>query len=65
MKPLFSALIACAIVVSAATNYEDEGRRWWSHIEALANDRMESRNTGSEGHHKAAAYVAATPSLCP
>jgi Zn-dependent M28 family amino/carboxypeptidase len=33
--------------------------RWWSHVEALANDGMEGRNTGSPAHKRAAAYVAA------
>ena len=35
-----------------------DGRRWWSHVEALANDGMEGRNTGSAGHKRAADYVA-------
>lgn len=36
-----------------------EGVRWWSHIQVLADDKMEGRNTGSEGHRKAAQYVSA------
>ena len=36
-----------------------DGPRWWSHVEALANDGMEGRNTGSAGHQRAADYVAA------
>jgi hypothetical protein len=35
-----------------------DGQRWWSHVAVLADDRFEGRNTGSEGHRKAAAYVA-------
>src|SRR5579859_2088051 len=53
---------ACALVVSAALLYaagEGSGRRWWSYVEALANDQMQGRETGSEAHRKAAAYVAA------
>ncbi len=34
------------------------GQRWWSHVLALADDKLEGRNTGTEGHRKAAAYVA-------
>ena len=34
------------------------GDRWWSHIEYLASDELAGRQTGSEGHHKAAVYVA-------
>ena len=33
--------------------------RWFSHVEALANDGMEGRNTGSPAHKRAAEYVAA------
>lgn len=33
--------------------------RWWTHVEALANDGMEGRNTGSPAHKRAAEYVAA------
>ena len=36
-----------------------DGRRWWSHVAALADDKLEGRNTGSPGHRKAAEYVAA------
>ncbi|MFY0563790.1 M28 family metallopeptidase [Archangium lansingense] len=34
-------------------------QRWWSHVEALAGDDMEGRDTGSAGHRRAAEYVAA------
>ena len=36
-----------------------DGARWWSYVEFLASDKLEGRNTGSEGHRKAAEYVAA------
>jgi hypothetical protein len=32
--------------------------RWFAHVEALANDGMEGRNTGSPAHKRAAEYVA-------
>jgi Zn-dependent M28 family amino/carboxypeptidase len=35
-----------------------DGSRWWSHVRVLADDRLEGRDTGSEGHRKAAEYVA-------
>jgi hypothetical protein len=41
-----------------AADLGQEGQRWWSHIQALADDKMEGRNTGSEGHKRAALYVA-------
>src|ERR1700730_4698155 len=36
-----------------------DGARWWRYVEALANDQMQGRNTGSPEHLKAAQYVAA------
>jgi peptidase M28-like protein len=36
-----------------------EGQRWWSHVEALASDELEGRDTGSAGYLRAAEYVAA------
>lgn len=35
-----------------------EGQRWWSHVLFLADDKLEGRDTGSQGYRKAAAYVA-------
>jgi Zn-dependent M28 family amino/carboxypeptidase len=32
---------------------------WWAHVEAIANDGMEGRLTGSPGYDRAAAYVIA------
>ncbi len=42
-----------------AANPADAVARWWSYVEYLASDALEGRNTGSEGHRKAAEYVAA------
>lgn len=38
--------------------WEARGRRWWSHVQALADDAMEGRETGSPGYLRAADYVA-------
>jgi hypothetical protein len=35
-----------------------DGHRWWSYVQYLADDKLEGRNTGSEGHRQAATYVA-------
>lgn len=56
MRPLIS-IAAISISVFAA-DVVQEGKRWWSHIQVLADDQMEGRNTGSEGHKRAAQYVA-------
>ena len=58
MRPLItaSALLASFSLLFAAET--PAGTRWWSHIEFLASDKLEGRNTGSLGHKKAAEYVA-------
>jgi hypothetical protein len=54
---ILSATLAAPLVLFAAS--APDGARWWSYVEFLASDKLEGRNTGSEGHRKAAAYVAA------
>jgi hypothetical protein len=49
---------SCVLTVSLVGAAPD-GARWWSYVEFLASDKLEGRNTGSEGHRKAAEYVAA------
>src|SRR5438128_5843128 len=53
---------AIALVVAAAQigvrGDENTSKRWFAHVEALANDGMEGRNTGSPAHKRAAEYVA-------
>jgi Zn-dependent M28 family amino/carboxypeptidase len=34
-----------------------DGKTWWEHIKVVADDRMEGRETGSEGLQKAETYV--------
>jgi hypothetical protein len=41
----------------AAGNDEAQGKDWWAHVQALANDSMHGRLTGSEDYLRAAAYV--------
>ena len=48
-------LLACVVSLSAG---DADGKRWWSYVEALANDGMQGRQTGSPEHRKAAEYVA-------
>ena len=52
-------LTAAAIVLTGSIAIRADATRWWSHVEALANDGMEGRNTGSAAHARAAEYVAA------
>jgi hypothetical protein len=53
-------LIVFTLAVSAvaATEPTQATRRWWAHVQLLASDAMQGRDTGSEGHRKAAEYVA-------
>ncbi len=46
------------VVVAFAAATKPDGARWWSYVEFLASDKLEGRNTGSEGHRKAAEYTA-------
>ena len=34
-----------------------DGESWWAHVKFLADDRLEGRETGSEGLRKAEAYI--------
>ena len=34
------------------------GKRWWAHVQFLADDKLEGRDTGSPGFEKAAEYMA-------
>ncbi len=52
------SLAFLTIVSAAAVDYEAEGRRWWAHVQYLAGDKLEGRDTGSPGHKLAAQYVA-------
>ena len=65
MKP-WIVRIAAILVLTGSVNLaiasaldSSDGERWWSHVKVLADDRLEGRNTGSDGHLKAAQYVAA------
>jgi len=54
MKP-FVALFACSLL---ATEPNAATRNWWHHVQALANDGMKGRDTGSPEYRRAAEYVA-------
>jgi hypothetical protein len=54
--PRTAALLLASLTLFAS-DLAREGVRWWSHVQVLADDKMEGRNTGSEGHRKAARFV--------
>ncbi len=39
-------------------DWEALGKQWWSHIQFLADDSLQGRDTGSQGYEKAANYMA-------
>ncbi len=41
----------------SATKWEAAGKSWWSHVQFLADDKLEGRNVGSPGYETAADYV--------
>src|SRR5580700_4875363 len=56
MRLTLLALASSTLLLAA--DVAQEGTRWWSHIQVLADDNMEGRNTGSKGHRRAAQFVA-------
>jgi len=53
------ALLVTLCTALFATEPNDATRRWWSHVQALSNDSLEGRDTGSKGYRTAARYVVA------
>src|ERR1700693_304193 len=61
MNRVASFLIApllLAGIIAATVDWDAAGKRWWTHIQYLADDKLEGRNTGSPGYKLAAQYVA-------
>jgi hypothetical protein len=56
LAPILPALFAGA-VVSPTPDWDALGQRWWSHVQFLADDGREGRDTGSRGYAEAANYV--------
>src|SRR3954462_9866885 len=59
MRQVLIATMVVMLTSSIGLRGDDTGARWWSHVEVLASDAMEGRNTGSPAHKRAADYVAA------
>ncbi len=55
---VLAGVLCAAAALAAAPDFVAEGNRWWSHVEVLAADNMEGRNTGSDAYRRAARYVA-------
>ncbi|HEV7514363.1 MAG TPA: M28 family metallopeptidase [Candidatus Acidoferrum sp.] len=57
LAPLAFVLSAIHLSAEQPAGKHFDGKTWWNHIKVLADDRMEGRETGSEGLRKAQAYV--------
>jgi Zn-dependent M28 family amino/carboxypeptidase len=57
--PLLAATFALAPSLLAAPPAPGhfDGKTWWKHVQVLADDNMEGRETGSPGLRKAQAYI--------
>ena len=56
--PFVALLLAPAGAAAQADPQMDaDGARWWRHVQAIANDGMEGRGTGTPGYDRAAEYV--------
>src|SRR5712692_4260955 len=53
---LFALVALPALTQDTSPNHFD-GKTWWEHVKVLADDKMEGRETGSEGLSNAEAYV--------
>ncbi len=55
MKKTILLLLGAASLFAA--DYAAEGKLWWSHIQYLADDKLQGRDVGSEGFQTAVQYV--------
>jgi hypothetical protein len=54
---VIGTFIAVPVLSQPAGKNIFDGKTWWEHVKVLADDKMEGRDTGSEGLRKAEAYV--------
>jgi Zn-dependent M28 family amino/carboxypeptidase len=61
LRKLLPACVIALLLAAASYSLDAprhfDGKSWWEHVEVLADDKMEGRDTGSEGLRKAEAYV--------
>jgi len=54
---LLAILLIAGVVGASAPDWNALGDTWWTHIQYLADDKLEGRGTGTEGFARGAAYV--------
>jgi Zn-dependent M28 family amino/carboxypeptidase len=50
-------VLTCVAAWAQSPPRDFDGKTWWAHVKVLADDRMEGRETGSEGLRQAEAYA--------
>jgi len=51
-------ILAGGAALAQSADWNALGKLWWSHVQFLADDSLEGRDTGSPGYEKAAIYIA-------
>ncbi len=54
---LVASLFLLSWVSRALTDWDAAGKRWWAHVQYLADDKLEGRGTGTPGFGLASQYV--------
>ncbi len=57
MRSVILFLLLAAAAQAQTSDYDTQGKLWWSHIQYLASDELRGRQTGSAGYNLGAAYV--------
>jgi hypothetical protein len=57
-KVLLVLTLAGGVGLAQTPDWNALGKTWWSHVQFLADDSLEGRDTGSRGFEKAADYMA-------
>jgi hypothetical protein len=50
-------LLTAGVGLAQNEDWKELGRQWWSHVQFLADDTLEGRDTGTPGFEKAADYM--------
>jgi Zn-dependent M28 family amino/carboxypeptidase len=58
MKVCLALTLAGGAALAQNPDWNAMGKLWWSHVQFLADDGLEGRDTGSRGFEKAADYMA-------
>src|SRR5271169_3776701 len=52
-----SFAVLFAVTAFAQNTPHFDGQTWWNHVKVLADDKLEGRDTGSQGERTAQAYA--------